>query len=105
MTTKATCIILLGVGIALAGCSRSEETQSGDLLRSDVPLRSAQYFIDHPGEATEMRAICDQWKGSQRSLNSWPSVVTSNCNFENEARVAISNAAQRKKFREQMGVD
>lgn len=91
-------LVLLG-----AGCSPSEETQTGDTLRSDIPLRSEQYLFDHPDEAAEIKQVCDQWKASQRPLASWPAVVTENCNNENAARYRRLQKEQSEHMQRQMG--
>jgi hypothetical protein len=92
-------LVLLG-----AGCSPSEKAQNGDTLRSDIPLKSAQYLFDHPDEAGEVKAMCDQWKASQRPLASWPAVVTENCNNENAARSRRLRRERTEHMKEQMGI-
>jgi hypothetical protein len=97
-------IAFVGTVAILGGCSPSEETQSGAGLRSDVPLRSVQYFVEHQAEAAEMRAICDQWKGSQRPMASWPAVVTQNCTNIGLAAAQTLRMREREKRRQQMGI-
>lgn len=92
-------LVLLG-----AGCSPSEKSQTGDTLRSDIPLKSAQYLFDHPAEAGEIKAVCEQWKASQRPLASWPAVVTENCNNENAARSRRLRREQTEHMKKQMGI-
>lgn len=100
--------LLRGCVVALAligaGCSPSEETQNGDTLRSDIPLKSAQYLFDHPDEAAEIKAVCEQWKASQRPLASWPAVVTENCNNENAARSRRLRRERTEHMKKQMGI-
>lgn len=94
------------VALALigAGCSPSEKAQDGDALRSDIPLKSAQYLFDHPEEAAEIRAVCEQWKASQRPVASWPAVVTENCNNENAASSRRLRQEQTDRMKKQMGI-
>lgn len=99
LRSSVVALVLLG-----AGCSPSEKSQTGDTLRSDIPLKSEQYLFDHPGEAAEIRTMCEQWKGSQRPLASWPAVVTENCNNENAARSRRLRHEQREHMKKQMGI-
>lgn len=96
------CVVVLA--LVGAGCSQSAEKQNGDTLQSDIPLRSAQYLFDHPDEAAELKLVCDQWKASQRPVQSWPSVVAENCNNENSARFRRIQRSQREDMRKQMGI-
>ena len=102
--TKLLRISVVALALFGAGCSQSEETQAGDALRSDISLKSAQYLLDHPDEAAELKLVCDQWKASQRPLGSWPSVVTENCNNENTARSLRARREQREHMKQQMGI-
>lgn len=95
---------IVAVALLGAGCSPSENTQAGDTLRSDIPLKSEQYLFDHPDEAAEVRAVCDQWKASQRPLASWPANVTQNCNNENAARSRRLRREQTERMKKQMGI-
>jgi hypothetical protein len=90
--------------LAIAGCSRSEKSQTGENLRSDIPLRTIQYLSEHPEEAKEVQAMCDQWKGSQRPIASWPAVVTENCNNAGAARLRNLQREQRERMKKQMGI-
>jgi hypothetical protein len=97
-------IVAGGMVLMLAACSPSEKSQSDDNLRSDIPLRSVEFLMGHPAEAAEVRAMCDQWKGSQRSIASWPTVVTQNCNNEDSVRMLKIEDEQREKMKRQMGI-
>lgn len=90
--------------LALAACSPSEKSQTGENLRSDMPLRTIQYLSEHPEEAAQVQAMCDQWKKSQRPLASWPAVVTENCNNTNAARLRNLQREQRERMKKQMGI-
>lgn len=90
--------------VALASCSPSERQQTGDDLRSDMPLRDATYFTQHEQERVEMAAICEKWKASQRSLASWPSVVVNNCNNIDTANQLIQLKKDRDEFKKGMGI-
>ena len=90
--------------LALAACSPSEKAQTGDNLRSDMPLRSIPYLAEHTEEAAQVQAMCDQWKGSQRPIASWPAVVTENCNNANAARLRNLQREQRERMKKQMGI-
>ncbi|WP_019054155.1 hypothetical protein [Sphingobium xenophagum] len=102
--TKPLRLGVLALVLIGAGCSPSEETQNGDTLRSDIPLRSAQYLFDNPEAAVEVKAMCDQWKASQRPLASWPAVVTENCNNENAARSRRDRRERTEHMKKQMGI-
>ncbi|ANC88540.1 hypothetical protein A7E77_16190 (plasmid) [Sphingomonas sp. NIC1] len=58
--------------VTLASCSPSERQQTGDDLRSDMPLRDATYFTQHEQERVEMAGICEKWKASQRPQQAGP---------------------------------
>lgn len=90
--------------VALASCSPSERQQTGDDLRSDMPLRDATYFTQHEQERVEMVAICEKWKASQRPLASWPSVVVNNCNNIDTANQLIQSKIDRDEFKKGMGI-
>ena len=47
---RATFILFIGA-IALSACSPSEEAQTGDGLRSDIPLRNVEYFMKNGAKA------------------------------------------------------
>ena len=97
-------IITATVTFALPGCSPSEKYQTGDTLRSDIPLRSIEFLMDHPAEATAVRTMCNQWKSSQRPISSWPAVVTQNCNNEDSVRMIKIEDERRAKRNKQMGI-
>ena len=86
--------------VALAGCGSNESTPSGEPeLRSDMPLQTAAYYMEHRDALTEMDSICTDWKGSQRPPMSWPSIVVNNCNNVNTAKTAIRNKSETEKLR------
>lgn len=90
--------------VTLASCSPSERQQTGDDLRSDMPLRDATYFTQHEQERVEMAGICEKWKASQRPPASWPSVVVSNCNNVDTANQLIQSKKDRDEFKKGMGI-
>lgn len=90
--------------ITLASCSPSERQQTGDDLRSDMPLRDANYFMQHEQERAEMAGVCEKWKASQRPPASWPSVVVSNCNNVDTAHQLIQSKKDRDEFKKGMGI-
>jgi hypothetical protein len=90
--------------ITLASCSPSERQQTGDDLRSDMPLRDANYFMQHEQERAEMAGVCEKWKASQRPPTSWPSVVVSNCNNVDTANQLIQSKKDRNEFKKGMGI-
>jgi hypothetical protein len=90
--------------ITLASCSPSERQQTGDDLRSDMPLRDASYFMQHEQERAEMAGVCEKWKASQRPPASWPSVVVSNCNNVDTANQLIQSKKDRDEFKKGMGI-
>lgn len=90
--------------LVLSGCSPSEKAQSGDGLRSDIPLRSVEYFTKNADERAEMERVCDAWKGSQRPITSWPGVITENCNNAHTARYRLIQQRENEKFKKQMGI-
>jgi hypothetical protein len=48
LTARTTTAVFASV--ALAACSPSERQQTGDDLRSDMPLRDATYYTQHEQE-------------------------------------------------------
>ena len=90
--------------ITLASCSPSERQQTGDDLRSDMPPRDANYFMQHEQERAEMAGVCEKWKASQRPPASWPSVVVSNCNNVDTANQLIQSKKDRDEFKKGMGI-
>lgn len=90
--------------LALAACGTKESGNSQDNLRSDMPLRSAKYFMEHKGEMAEVDAICTSWKASQRPPLSWPAVVVNNCNNVDTAKTLLLNKADTDKLRKEAGI-
>jgi len=90
--------------LAVTACSPSEKSQTGDNLRSDIPLRSAPYLSEHPQEFAQVDAMCEQWKASQRPIATWPAVVTENCNNANAARLRNLQKKQSEHMKKQMGI-
>ena len=56
----------------VAGCSETAP-------QADMPARSWQYYVAHPGEIEPMQKICREWSGSSARAASQPAVVTTNC--------------------------
>jgi hypothetical protein len=104
MLDRRSLAIMVGAAALVAGCTPSEEAQTGNDLRSDIPLRSVDYFVAHEDEAAEMRGVCDRWKASQRPIGSWPSVVTTNCNNVGLAANRKLNNRENDKLKKQMGI-
>jgi hypothetical protein len=97
----------LGVALAvmsIAGCTKSEEKQAGDGLRSDMPLRDVAFYADHQPERGEMETVCAQWKSSQRPPASWPSIVVSTCNNVDSANELLKSRKDRDDFKKGMGL-
>ncbi|MBB4642620.1 hypothetical protein [Rhizorhapis suberifaciens] len=97
-------LILCGCSMVLSACSPSEKAQTGDGLRSDIPLRTVDFFMKNDADRTEMEGVCTAWKGSQRPITSWPAVVTENCNNADTARYQLIQKREREKFKKQMGI-
>lgn len=89
---------------ALAACSPSERQQTGDDLRSDMPLREATYYVEHEEDRVEMAGICEKWKASQRPPASWPSVVVNNCNNVDTAKQILQSKKDLSEFKKGMGI-
>lgn len=100
--TKGT--MVAAVFALVAGCSPSEQQQTGDGLRSDMPLREATYYVENEKDRIDMQGICEKWKGSQRPIASWPSVVVSNCNNVDTAKQLIQSKKDRDEFKKGMGL-
>ncbi len=47
--------------------------------QANMPARSWQYYVAHPGEIEPMQKICREWSGSSAPTASQPAVVTTNC--------------------------
>lgn len=90
--------------VLLAGCSKSEQQQAGDGLRSDMQLRDTAYYVANAAGRNEMQGVCDAWKASQRSPFSWPSVVVETCNNVASANEAIRRKKDRDDFKKGMGI-
>jgi hypothetical protein len=90
--------------LALAACGTKESGSSDPQLRSDMPARSASFYVEHRDELTEMETVCGAWRASQRPAASWPSVVFGNCNSVNTAKTMISNDAETQKLRKEAGI-
>jgi hypothetical protein len=56
----------------ITGCSKTAPP-------ADMPARSWQYYVAHPGEIEPMQKICREWSGSAAPAASQPAVVTTNC--------------------------
>ena len=89
---------MFGAIMLLAACSPSGPQEPENGLRSDMPLRTTVYLVDHPQELAELKTICDRWKGSQQPPMSWPSVVVQNCNSSDAARTSLMNRAENEKL-------
>lgn len=94
-------VIVLGL---LAGCSKSEQQQTGDALRSDMPLHDAAYYLANDADRIEMQGVCNQWKASQRPPLSWPSIVAETCNNVATANEEIRSKKDRASFKSGMGI-
>ena len=88
----------------LAGCSKSEQQQTGEGLRSDMQLYDVAYYVANDAARNEMQGVCNQWKASQRSPFNWPSVVVETCNNVASANEAIRNKRDRADFKKGMGI-
>lgn len=88
----------------LAGCSKSEQQQTGNGLRSDMQLHDTAYYVANETARVEMQGVCDKWKASQRSPFSWPSVVVETCNNVTSANEAIRRTKDRDDFKKGMGI-
>lgn len=90
--------------VLLAACSKSEQQQSADGLRSDMQLHDAAYYVANDAARAEMQGVCDKWKASQRSPFSWPSVVVETCNNVASANEVIRQKKDREEFKKGMGI-
>lgn len=102
-SSRAVAVIVAIVALA-AGCSPSERQQTGDDLRSDMPLRDAPFYMQHDQERAEMAGDCEKWKASQRPPASWPSVVVNNCNSVDLANQLLREKKDREEFKKGMGI-
>ncbi|AOF95413.1 hypothetical protein [Sphingobium sp. RAC03] len=97
----------LGIALAftfISGCSPSEKDQTGDHLRSDMPLRDVAFYTENQPQRQEMEAVCADWKSSQRPPASWPSIVVSTCNNVDTANELLRSRKDRDEFKKGMGV-
>lgn len=99
LTTGAVAALTL-----LTACSKSEQRQTGDGLRSDIQLHDTAYYIANDAARAEMHGVCERWKASQRSPFSWPSVVVETCNNVASANEAIHRKKDRDDFKKGMGI-
>lgn len=74
---------VLAVLTELAGCGTAKPP-------SDMALRSAEYYAQHPEEIGPMQAICVQWSGSKLPAEAQPAVVTNNCRAAAQAKRHLS---------------
>lgn len=96
--------VIAAIVVLVSGCSPSERQQTGDDLRSDIPLRDATYFMQHEQDRVKMADVCEKWKGSQRPPASWPAVVVSNCNSVDTANQLLQSKKDRDEFKKGMGL-
>lgn len=104
MPTNAMVSVGASILALLAGCSPSEQQQTGDGLRSDMPLRETAYYVENERARVDMQVVCEKWKGSQRPIASWPSVVTSNCDNVDTAKQLVQSKKDREAFKKGMGL-
>lgn len=97
-------LLLLPLLVALAACGTKESGSDQGDLRSDMPLRTAKYYMDNKGDLAATDAICNNWKASQRPPMSWPAVVVNNCNNVDTAKTLLQNEAEREKLRKEAGI-
>jgi hypothetical protein len=96
--------LIFPAALIVSACTPTEKSQTGETLRSDIPLRSVTYFVENDRDRAEMDAVCTAWKASQRPITSWPAVVTENCNNMDSAKYQIIQKREREKFKRQMGI-
>ena len=102
--TLQKCLEIALVLAFVTGCSSSEKDQTGDDLKSDMPLRDVAFYTDNQPQRQEMEAVCSDWKSSQRPPASWPSVVVSTCNNVDTANELLRSKKDRDEFKKGMGV-
>lgn len=90
--------------LALASCGTKDSSPDQGELRSDMPLRTAKYYVEHQDDLAETDAICRTWKASQRPPASWPAVVVSNCGNVDGAKSLLRNKADTDKLRKEAGI-
>lgn len=90
--------------LVLAACGTKDASSEQGDLRSDMPLRTAKYFMENPGELSQTDAICTTWKASQRPPASWPAVVVNNCNNVATANTLLRNKTDTDQLRKEAGI-
>lgn len=90
--------------LLLAACGTNESGTDQAELRSDMPLRTAKYFMENQAELNQVDSICTEWKASQRPPASWPAVVVNNCNNADTAKTLLLNKAETDKLRREAGI-
>jgi hypothetical protein len=90
--------------LALAACGTKESGSDQGNLRSDMPLRTAKYFMDNQDELAEADTVCTTWKASQRPPASWPAVVVNNCTNMEAAKTLLRNKADTDRLRKEAGI-
>lgn len=101
---RAQIAIVSGALFLVTACSPSEETQSGDNLRSDLPVRTVEYLMSHPKDAEAVRTMCSEWRSSQRPVASWPASVTQNCTNDDTVKMIKIEDQRREKLKRQAGI-
>ena len=69
------CAAPLSIILLLAGCGTSDGLDA----QADMPARTWQYYVAHPGDIEPMQKICREWSGSTAPAGTEPAVVTTNC--------------------------
>lgn len=95
---------LVPIVLVLTACGSKGSSSTEGNLRSDMPLRTAKFFIENSAERASVDAICTNWKASQRPPASWPSVVVENCNNVDTAKTLLRNKAETDKLRREAGI-
>lgn len=90
--------------LALAACGTKESGSDQGNLRSDMPLRTAKYFMENQDDLAETDTVCATWKASQRPPASWPAVVVNNCNNVDAAKTLLRNKADTDRLRKEAGI-
>ncbi len=65
-------LTIFGLALLLAGCG-------GSAPQADMPARTWQYYVDHPGEIAPMQRICREWAASAAPSDAQPAIITTNC--------------------------
>jgi hypothetical protein len=90
--------------LTLAACGTKESGSDQGNLRSNMPLRTAKYYVENKGELAETDAVCAAWKASQRPPATWPAIVVNNCNNVDTAKTLLRNKADTDKLRKEAGI-